>query len=461
MSKRSNNQLTLAFGEAAKGTSPGCDAGRTELDGAETETGHPAAQAVALMERIVARDNLRKALKRVRENKGAAGIDGMSVDDLALYLKEHWPAIRTRLLDGSYKPQPVRRVEIPKPGGGKRPLGIPGVLDRFIQQAVVQVLQEDWDEAFSSSSYGFRPGRSAHQAVVAAQGFIASGRGVVVDIDLEKFFDRVNHDILMGLVSKRVSDPQVLRLIRGFLTSGVLADGLVGPTDEGVPQGGPLSPLLSNLMLNELDKELEQRGHRFARYADDCNIYVCSERAGLRVMASVERFLERRLKLKINRQKSQVARPHRRKFLGFSFTSGTDPKRCVAPQALNRFKARVRGLTRRTGGKSLVQTVEDLSPYLTGWRGYFGFCQTPSVLRDLDSWIRRRLRAIVWKQWKRGRTRFNMLLKRGIDSELAAQTAGSSHGPWCIAKSQALHMAFPNALFQRIGLPSIAVAKTA
>jgi RNA-directed DNA polymerase len=384
----------------------------------------------------------------------------MRVDELASYLKSHWPAIRAELLDGTYKPQPVRRVEIPKATGGTRPLGIPTVLDRFIQQAALQVLQAAWDGSFSEASFGFRPGRSAHQAVKRAQELIASGRRFVVDIDLEKFFDRVNHDVLMGLVAKRIADWRILKLIGSFLTAGVLEGGLVGPTDEGAPQGGPLSPLLSNLMLDVLDKELEKRGHRFTRYADDCNIYVRSRRAGERVMASVERFLESRLRLKVNRAKSAVAPPVHRKFLGSSFTNRKEPKRRIAPQALTRFKARVRELTRRTRGASLAQIIEGLSRYLIGWRGYFGFCETPSVLRALDEWIRRRLRAIAWKQWKRGRTRFAELRQRGVGHDLAAQTAGSSHGPWRLSNSPALNIALSKTFLSDLGLASLAPAKT-
>jgi RNA-directed DNA polymerase len=413
------------------------------------------------MEAVVERKNLKQALAQVKRNKGAAGIDGMSVDALPAYLKEHWPAIRAQLLDGSYKPQPVRRVEIPKTSGGVRPLGIPTVLDRFIQQATMQVLQADWDGTFSEASFGFRPKRSAHQAVARAQAYIAAGHGIVVDMDLEKFFDRVNHDILMGLVAKRVADKRILKLIRGFLTAGVLEGGLVSATEEGTPQGGPLSPLLSNLMLDVLDKELEKRGHRFVRYADDCNIYVRSQKAGERVMASIERFLAKRLKLKLNKAKSAVAKPNVRKFLGFSFTNGMQPKRRIAPQAIARFKAKVRELTRRTRGASMPQIVKELSVYLIGWRGYFGFCETPSVLRALDEWTRRRLRAIAWKQWKRGSTRFVELRRRGAGRDLAAQTAGSPCGPWRLSNSPALNVALPIAFFGSLGLASVAAPRSA
>jgi RNA-directed DNA polymerase len=447
----------LAFGGAAEGETPSPLAGGAEVLSAAPAPENPAAPVGPMMERIVARDNLKKALAQVRRNKGAPGVDGMTVDDLAAHLKDHWPEIRAQLLSGTYKPQPVRRVDIPKASGGTRGLGIPMVLDRFLQQAVMQVLQEEWDPTFSPSSYGFRPGRSAHQAVAAAQQFIADGCHTVVDLDLEKFFDRVNHDILMGLVAKRVQDRHLLRLIRRYLTAGVLVGGMVDPMDEGVPQGGPLSPLLSNLMLDVLDKELERRGHRFARYADDCNIYVRSQRAGERVMASVTRFLEQRLKLRVNTAKSAVASPTERKFLGFSFLDLGRFRRCIAPQALVRFKKRVRELTPRTGGRSLAQIAPALSRYLIGWRGYFGFCETPGILRDLDKWVRRRLRAIVWKQWKYGRNRFAELRRLGIGKGLAAQTAGSPHGPWRISNSPALATAFPNAFFKGLGLASIYV----
>jgi RNA-directed DNA polymerase len=451
---RQKNQVELNLGTGATGEARSAAAQETEARAARPDSESPAAGGPS-MEAIVERNNLKKALAQVKRNKGAAGLDGMTFEDLTPYLKEHWPTIRAQLLNGTYKPQPVRRVEIPKATGGKRPLGIPTVLDRFIQQAVMQVLQADWDRTFSETSFGFRPRRSAHQAVAQAQAYIASGHDVVVDIDLEKFFDRVNHDILMGLVAKRVSDKRILKLIRGFLTAGVLADGLVSPTEEGTPQGGPLSPLLSNLMLDVLDKELEKRGHRFVRYADDCNIYVRSQRAGERVRQSIEHFLAKRLKLKVNKAKSAVAKPSVRKFLGFSFTGGKQPRRRIAPQAIDRFKAKVRELTRRTCGKSLSQVAKELSVYLIGWRGYFGFCETPSVLRELDQWTRRRLRAIAWKQWKRGRTRFARLRRRGVGRDLAAQTAGSPHGPWRLSNSPALTIAMPNAFFASLGVASL------
>ncbi len=444
---RQNNQVKLNLGTGASGEAASCAARETEARAAKADI---EGQAVALgpsMEAVVERANLKKALAQVKRNKGAGGIDGMTVDDLPAYLKEHWLTLRAQLLEGTYRPQPVRRVEIPKASGGIRALGIPTVLDRFIQQAMMQVLQADWDRTFSEASFGFRPGRSAHQAVERAQQYIASGHDVVVDVDLEKFFDRVNHDILMGLIAKRVTDKRILKLVRGFLTAGVLDGGLVGPTEEGTPQGGPLSPLLSNLMLDVLDKELEERGHRFVRYADDCNIYVRSQRAGERVMASIETFLAKRLKLKINKAKSAVAKPSVRKFLGFSFTSRRELRRRIAPQAIARFKSRVQELTRRTRGASLPQIAKELSVYLVGWRGYFGFCETPSVLRHLDQWTRRRLRAVAWQQWRRGRTRYAQLRRRGVGRDLAAQTAGSPHGPWRLSNSPALTIALSNASF--------------
>jgi RNA-directed DNA polymerase len=456
---RQKTELEITSRSGTTGEARKNDLGGTEARAARTSLERPAV-AEPSMEAVVERANLKQALAQVKRNKGAAGIDRMSIDALPAYLKQHWPTIRAQLLDDTYKPHPVRRVEIPKASGGTRPLGIPTVLDRFIQQAVMQVLQADWDPRFSETSFGFRPKRSAHQAVERAQAYIASGHAVVVDIDLEKFFDRVNHDILMGLVAKRVADKRILKLIRGFLTAGVLEGGLVSPTEEGTPQGGPLSPLLSNLMLDVLDKELEKRGHRFVRYADDCNVYVRSQRAGERVMAGIEKFLTKRLKLKINRGKSAVARPNVRKLLGFSFTSERQPRRRIAPQALARFKARVRELTRRTRGRSLGQIVKELSVYLIGWRGYFGFCQTPSVLRTLDEWTRRRMRAIAWKQWKRGSTRFAALRRCGVGRDLAAQTAGSPHGPWRLANSPALTIAMPIAFLRSLGLASVAALRT-
>ena len=426
--RRQNIQLELALEPVAKGEARSPDTQGTEARTAHAEPERPAAGQQPLMEAVVEPGNLKKALARVRRNRGAPGVDGMTVDELGDHLKVHWPEIRSRLLAGSYTPQPVRRVEIPKASGGVRRLGVPTVLDRFIQQAVMQVLQEEWDPGFSDASYGFRPGRSAHQAVRRAQEHILAGFDIVVDLDLEKFFDRVNHDILMGLVAKRVADKRLLRLIRGFLTAGVLDGGLVGPTTKGTPQGGPLSPLLSNLMLDVLDKELEKRGHRFVRYADDCNLYVRSRRAGERVMASVTNFLARRLKLTVNAAKSAVDRPSARAFLAFSFTAGPTPQRVISPKALARFKLRVRELTRRTTSVRFTRLVEELSRYLVGWRGYFGFCEDPFVLLRLDQWTRRRLRAVVWKHWKHGRTRFAALRRRGVSKTLAAKTASSAHG---------------------------------
>jgi RNA-directed DNA polymerase len=411
-----------------------------------------------LMEEVCERENLKQALKRVKANKGAPGVDGMTVQALPAYLREHWPSLRAALLNGTYKPQPVRRVEIPKPdGGGVRKLGIPSALDRFVQQALLQVLQRQWDPTFSGSSYGFRPGRSAHQAVAQAQSYIQSGYRWVVDLDLEKFFDRVSHDILMSRVAKRISDRRVLKLIRSFLTAGVMENGLVGATDEGTPQGGPLSPLLSNLMLDDLDRELERRGLRFVRYADDCHVYVRSERAGQRVMAGLKAFLTGRLKLKVNDTKSAVARPHTRKFLGFTFPAQAQVKRRIASTALARFKERIREMTQRSHGVSVDQMIGALNRYLTGWRGYFGFCETPRVLQRMEEWVRRRIRCFFWKQWRRGRTRFRELLARGVDRNLAAQTAGSPHNAWRLSNSPALQRALTNRFLRSPGLPSLNV----
>ena len=414
------------------------------------------------MEEVCERDNLVKAWKHVQSNKGSPGVDDRTIDDTRDALREHWPAIRDQLLDGTYTPQPVRRVDIPKPGGGVRTLGIPTVLDRLIQQAVLQVLQQRWDPTFSSHSFGFRPGRSAHQAVAAAQAYIAEGRQWVVDIDLEKFFDRVHHDLLMARVAERVADKRVLRLIRAFLRAGVMENGLVSPVDEGTPQGGPLSPLLSNLVLDELDRELERRGHRFCRYADDCNIYVHSRRAGERVMASVCTFLTRKLRLTVNDTKSAVARPDGRQFLGFRLTTGTDPQRLIAPEALARFQARVRELTSRTLGISIEQMVDSLRPYLLGWRSYFGFSQDPRVLRNLvDARTRRRLRMVIWRQWGQGATRFANLRRLGVPRMRAAVAAGSPTGFWAMSRHAAVQQALPNAYFDSLGLPRVFVSSTA
>jgi RNA-directed DNA polymerase len=458
--KREKIQMQLAFTAEDRGEAPRAAEEGTEPSTAKHGTESPASTE-RLMEEVCEAENLSKALKRVKANKGSPGVDGMTVGELPGYLKQHWPVIREQLLSGTYKPQPVRRVGIPKPDGGVRKLGIPTVLDRFIQQAVMEVLQDSWDPTFSQHSYGFRPGRSAHQAVAQAQSYITEGHRWVVDIDLEKFFDRVNHDMLMARVAKRIKDKRLLKLIRAFLNAGVMDGGLVSPTQEGTPQGGPLSPLLSNLVLDDLDRELEKRGHRFVRYADDCNIYVRSERAGQRVMENIRGFITRKLKLKVNEAKSAVARPWVRKFLSFSFTNGKEPKRRVAPQALKRFKERVRALTQRTRGVSIERVVDELARYVKGWHGYFAYCETPMVLRDLDSWMRRRLRCVIWKQWKRGPRRFAELSKRGVGKDLAAQSAGSAHGPWRLSRSPALSFALPNAYFTTRGLPTLATRMNA
>lgn len=407
-----------------------------------------------LIEEVVERHNMQAALKQVRANQGSPGIDGMSVDELPDFLKAHWLEIKEQVLEGTYQPNVIKRVEIPKPGSQeKRKLGIPCVIDRLIQQAILQVLQWRWDPTFSEFSYGFRPGRSAHQAVAQAQAYIEQGYPIVVDIDLEKFFDQVCHDRLMSRLAERMADKRLLKLIRKYLQAGILEDGLVTPSKAGTPQGSPLSPFLSNVVLDELDKELEARGHRFCRYADDSNIYVRSMRAGERVMASIGGFITKRLKLKVNESKSAVDRPENRSFLGFSFTGGRSAKRRkIAPKALARFKARVKVLTRRNQGRSLRQVIITLSAYLRGWRGYFGFCQTSKVLRDLDSWIRRRLRCLQWKHWKVYRRRKAELIKRGINPELAHTTAFSAKGPWRMSHIPGVQMALNNPFFDRMGL---------
>src|SRR6266702_4183433 len=449
--QKNQQQLALPFGE-------GSEAPRVEMEGIEAprvrrETENPAGNQ-RLMEEVCERENRRKALKRVRANQGKPGIDGMTVDELPEYLEQHWPAIREQLLSGTYEPKPVLRVEIDKPDGGVRKLGIPTGLDRLVQQAVQQVLQKQWDPTFSEHSYGFRPGRSAHQAVAQAQAYVIDGYRFVLDIDLAKFFDRVNHDRLMAAVAARVSDRRVLRLIRGYLTAGVLDGGLFEESREGTPQGGPLSPLLSNLVLDELDRELERRGHRFVRYADDCNIYVRSEKAGRRVMASLTRFIEGRLKLQINAEKSAGARPWHRPVLGFIVKDDPAFRRCIADKAVTRFKDRVRELTRRHRGVSLEKMIADLNPFVRGWAGYFGFSQWRE-LPSLDGWIRRRLRCVAWVQWKPRGRRYRELRRLKVSERSASAAIFSPKGPWRLSFSEALHRAFTKARFRRLGLLSM------
>jgi RNA-directed DNA polymerase len=452
---RQNVQLTLDFRSAPTGEARNAATEAIESLQAAHAIESPASTN-RLMEEVCERANLREALRRVKANKGSPGVDGMTIDEITDYLKQHWPVIREQLLSGTYEPKPVRRVEIPKPDGvGVRKLGIPTVLDRFIQQAVMQVLQKRWDPTFSEHSYGFRPGRSAHQAVAQAQRYIAEGYNWTVDFDLEKFFDRVNHDKLMGQIAKRVEDKRLLKLIRAFLNAGVMENGLVSPSVEGTPQGGPLSPLLSNVVLDELDRELERRDHRFVRYADDSNVYVRSERAGQRVMESISRFITQKLKLKVNEEKSAVARPEQRKFLGFSFTAGPEVKRIVAPKALNQFKQRIRDITRRAKSISIETTMDELAPFMRGWRGYFGFCETPDVLMYLTRWVRLRLRAALWRQWKTQRRRRAALLALGVHQRLASNTAGSGRGAWYLARAKALSVGLSNAYFKSLGLPSL------
>lgn len=458
--KRQKNQLELAFDLVEKGEAPNARTGGTETLRTARDRQDPAGTEF-LMEEICDPGNLKRALQRVCQNQGAPGIDGMTVQALPRYFGEHWSQIRTQLLKGSYRPRAAKRVEIPKPGGGVRKLGIPTVLDRLVQQAILQVLQKRWDPTFSEHSYGFRPRRDAHQAVARAQEIIAQGYGWVVDIDLEQFFDRVNHDRLMARVAARISDKRLLKLIRAFLSAGILEDGLVRPTEEGTPQGSPLSPLLSNLVLDELDQELETRGLPFVRYADDCNIYVRSERAGQRVMKSLSDFLTRKLRLKVNTTKSAVARPSTRKFLGFSFSERPNMKRIVAPEAVVRFRRRVVELTGRNRGISLQRMVEELSEYLTGWIGYFGFCERRTDLRNLDGWIRRRLRCAAWKQWQTGRRRYRELVRQGVKAEWAKVAAGSSLGPWLMSSNRSMHQALSNRYLQSLGLPTLETWKNA
>lgn len=443
-------QLLLAFAREGRSESPRAHAKGTVLPAADSTTESPTSSD-RLMESICDPENLDIAMAKVIANGGAPGVDGMRVKELGKYFERHRDRITRELLAGTYRPQPVKRVEIPKPEGGVRKLGIPTALDRMIQQAILLVLSPEWDATFSENSFGFRPNRSAHQAVAQAQRYLDEGYTWVVDMDLEKFFDRVQHDVLMSRVARRVEDKRLLKLIRAFLNSGVMIEGLTSATPEGTPQGGPLSPLLSNLLLDDLDRELESRGLRFARYADDCNIYVRSKRAGERVLQSVTRWLDKKLRLKVNQSKSAVARPWKRKFLGFTFT--TRRKRSIAPTSRTKFKKRIRELTKRNRGSSLARVVSELRRYLFGWRGYFGFCQTPSVLRDLDSWIHRRLRSYAWKQWKTGKRRFAELRRLGIDKAWAAKTAGSSKSYWHLSRSPALRISLSRAYLTGLGLP--------
>lgn len=452
--KRQKRQLELAFASETTGEARDLARKGTESRKAENRTEHPAAQQ-RVMEEVCEVRNLKRALRRVKQNGGSPGIDGRTVEELAPYLIGHWNEIRESLLNGTYRAQPVKRVEIAKPNGGTRLLGIPTVVDRFVQQAMLQVLQKLWEPTFSDHSYGFRPERSAHQAVTEAQQYIAEGYRWVVDLDLEKFFDRVHHDRLMSRVAERVSDKRALKLIRRMLEAGVMIGGLVTPTEQGTPQGGPLSPLLSNIVLDELDQELERRGHRFVRYADDCNVYVRSERAGQRVMESLRRYITSRLRLRINEAKSAVAHPWERKFLGFSFTSRTEPKRRIAPEAVVRFKKRVRELTRPTRGWSIAQTVRELNTYLNGWIGYFGFAQTASVMATLNRWIRRRLRSLIWRQWQTWKQRSIALQRLGIDERTACRTAATRRGPWYTSKQYPLSAALSNSYFSNLGLTEL------
>ena len=419
-------------------------------------TGKTQPEAMSLMEEVLRRENLIRALRRVRSNKGAPGIDGMTVEELTAYLKEHWTRIREELLEGGYEPQPVRRVEIPKPnGGGVRPLGIPTVLDRLIQQAILQVLSPIFDPYFSESSYGFRPGRGCHDALKAARGYVEAGYRWVVDVDLDKFFDRVNHDVLMARVARRIKDKRLLRLLRRYLRSGVMVEGVIQPREEGTPQGSPLSPLLSNILLDGLDKELERRGHRFCRYADDCNIYVKSKAAGERVMESLTQFLAKRLRLRVNRDKSAVDRPWKRDFLGYSMTWHTQPRLKVAADSINKVKARIREVIRKGRGCSLRKVMEELAPLLRGWVNYFRLSAVKIAFEEMDGWIRRKLRSILWRQWKKPRTRAKKLIERGIDKGRAYTSAYNGRGPWWNAGASHMNAAIPTKWFAQQGLLSL------
>jgi RNA-directed DNA polymerase len=408
-----------------------------------------------MLDRILSRENLALALKRVERNKGSHGVDGMSVQNLRAHLHTHWASLREEIQSGTYQPQPVRRVEIPKPNGGKRKLGIPTVMDRFIQQAIAQVLTIEYDPTFSPHSYGFRPNKRGHNAVKEARSYMKQGFRWVVDMDLEKFFDKVNHDRLMRTLNKRIKDPNLLRLIRRYLQAGILEDGLVRPNTEGTPQGGPLSPLLSNIVLDELDKELEKRGLCFVRYADDCNIYVRSKRAGLRVMKSITRFIERTLRLKVNEKKSAVDRPWKRRFLGFSFTFHKNPKIRVSQESIKRCKQRIRELTSRRKSMNMKDRIDKLNRYLVGWLGYYQLAETPTIFRELDKWIRRRLRMIRWKEWKKIKTKYKNLKKYGVQERKAWEWANTRKGYWRVASSPILHSALGNRYWDSQGLKSL------
>ena len=409
-----------------------------------------------MLDQLLSRGNLMEALKRVEANKGSHGVDGMSVKSLREHIKQNWQAIRKAIVEGTYQPSPVRRVEIPKPnGGGVRMLGIPTVTDRMIQQAIAQVLTPLFDPQFSEHSYGFRPRRRGHDAVRKAGAFMKEGYRFVVDLDLEKFFDRVNHDRLMMRIAGKVKDKKALLLIRKYLQSGVMENGLVKPTSEGAPQGGPLSPLLSNIVLDELDKELEKRGHRFVRYADDCNIYVKTKRAGERVKASVTDFIETRLKLKVNQAKSAVDRPWKRKFLGFSFSVNKEPKVRIAKQSLQKAETKIREITSRRKSMKMEERIKELNQYLIGWCGYFSLADTPSIFRDMDKWIRRRLRMCLWKQWKKPKTKVKRLISLGMPKDKAFEWGNTRKGYWRIARSPILTRALDNQYWKSNGLKSL------
>lgn len=426
--------------------------------GAEVGTaadGQTKAEGLRQMDVVVERNNLWQAYERVMRNKGAAGVDGLTVADFKAWLQQHWPSVKAALLAGDYMPMAIRKVEIPKPSGGVRTLGIPTVLDRLIQQALLQVLQPEFEPEFSDHSYGFRPGRNAWQAVQQAQGYIREGRRWVVDLDLEKFFDRVNHDILMSRIARKVKDERVLKLVRRYLEAGMMSDGIVSARTEGTPQGGPLSPLLSNILLTDLDRELERRGHRFCRYADDCNIYVRSEMAGQHAMAAITDHLERKLKLRVNREKSAVARPWARKFLGYSFTWHEQARLKIADSSLRRLKDKVRDIVVGNASRNLVATISELNPVLRGWTSYFRLTEVKGSLQDLDGWIRRKLRCLLWRQWKYPTTRNKRLQTRGLDATRARKSASNGRGPWWNAGASHMNAAYPKSSFDALGLVSL------